>query len=406
MSGLSEILRPDSFEDFVGQEHLFGAGALLRVAIEQDNLFSAILYGPPGCGKSSVARLIGKYTTYEVVHLNGAFLKVDEVKRWEEYAYNFRGIRKVVLFVDEIHRLNKKQQDVFLPGVETGTYVLIGTTTESPQHMINPALLSRCRVLRFKKLSPEDLTKILERAIRYVGVGVEENVLSFIVENANGDARFALSTYELLVNIAKVKNKQVVDSEILQLYAGEDYFKYTATEHYNLASAFIKSIRGSDPDAALYYMARMINGGEDPRFIARRLVILASEDIGLADPFALVLAVATMQAVEMVGMPECLLNLAECVIYLSLAPKSNSSYLAINRAMEAAKETMNVPVPKHLLNVEGSGYRYPHDYGGFVRQEYLPEELRNQRFYLPKNISKEGKIWEVYRKIWPDRFEK
>ncbi len=405
MSGLSEILRPESFENFVGQEHLFGAGALLRLAIEQDNLFSAILYGPPGCGKSSVARIIKKYTSYEVVHLNGAFLKVEEVKKWEEYAYSFRGIKKILLFVDEIHRLNKKQQDVFLPGIETGTYVLIGTTTESPQHTINPALLSRCRVLRFKKLSNEELRAVISRAVGYLNVEIDENVLKYILENANGDARFALSTYELLANIAKVKGKQVIDVEILQLYAGEEYFKYADSEHYNLASAFIKSVRGSDPDAALYYMARMLNGGEDPRFIARRLVILASEDIGLADPFALVLAVATMQAVEMVGMPECILNLAECVIYLSLAPKSNSSYLAINRAKDIARKTMTLPVPKYLRNVEDSTYKYPHDYGGFVNQDYLPEELRTQRFYLPKEISKERKIAEIYKKIWPDRVE-
>jgi len=235
--------------------------------------------------------------------------------------------------------------------VETGVYVLYGTTTENPEHSINPALLSRCRVLRFKKLSNEDLLRILEKAINYLGIRVSESTQAYLINSANGDARFLLNTYELLSNIAKNQGKDIIDDVVLKTYFGEEYTKYSDTEHYNLASAFIKSIRGSDPDAALYYMMRMIEGGEDPRFIARRLVILASEDVGLADPFALVLAVATSQAVESVGLPECIINLSECVIYLSLAPKSNSSYEAVSKAQELAKKTMNIPVPRHLLNV-------------------------------------------------------
>lgn len=399
MSGLNERLRPERFEDFVGQEHLLSPGGLLRVAIERDELFSAILHGPPGTGKSSVLRLIKSYTSYEVVHLNGAFLTVDEIKGWERYALSYRGFKRILLFIDEIHRLNKKQQDVFLPGVETGLYVLIGTTTESPQHTINPALLSRCKVLRFLKLSERNLETLLDRAVSVLGVAVDEGARMFLVRSCNGDARYLLSSYELMAGMCPTYGKATIDEELLQLYSAEPHFVYGSKEHYDLASAFIKSVRGSDPDAALYYMARMLKGGEDPRFIARRLVILASEDVGLADPFALVLATSTMAAVEMVGLPECTLNLAECVIYLSLAPKSNSAYLAFERADEAAQTTMNLPVPRHLLNVEGSGYRYPHDYGGFVRQTYLPREIL-RRFYEPKNVGKEAKLAEVYRKLW------
>jgi putative ATPase len=403
LNGLSEILRPKTFEEFIGQEHLLGKGALLRISIEQNQLFSAILAGPPGTGKSSVLQLIKSYTDYEIYHLNAAFTSVEEIKKLEQYAYNLRGIKKVLIFIDEIHRFNRKQQDVFLPGVETGVYVLYGTTTESPEHSINPALLSRCRVLRFKKLSNEDLLKILEKAINYLGIRISESTQAYLINSANGDARFLLNTYELLSNIAKNQGKDIIDDEILKTYFGEEYTKYSDTEHYNLASAFIKSIRGSDPDAALYYMMRMIEGGEDPRFIARRLVILASEDVGLADPFALVLAVATSHAVESVGLPECIINLSECVIYLSLAPKSNSCYEAVSKAQELARKTMNIPVPRHLLNVENSGYKYPHLYGGFVKQTYLPKQVKD-KIYVPKNIAKEAKLAEVYRKLWKERF--
>jgi putative ATPase len=403
LNGLSEILRPKTFEEFIGQEHLLGKGALLRISIEQNQLFSAILAGPPGTGKSSVLQLIKSYTDYEIYHLNAAFTSVEEIKKLEQYAYNLRGIKKVLIFIDEIHRFNRKQQDVFLPGVETGVYVLYGTTTESPEHSINPSLLSRCRVLRFKKLSNEDLLKILEKAINYLGIRISESTQAYLINSANGDARFLLNTYELLSNIAKNQGKDIIDDEILKTYFGEEYTKYSDTEHYNLASAFIKSIRGSDPDAALYYMMRMIEGGEDPRFIARRLVILASEDVGLADPFALVLAVATSHAVESVGLPECIINLSECVIYLSLAPKSNSSYEAVSKAQELARKTMNIPVPRHLLNVENSGYKYPHLYGGFVKQTYLPKQVKD-KIYVPKDIAKEAKLAEVYRKLWKERF--
>ncbi|MFN3327890.1 MAG: replication-associated recombination protein A [Fervidobacterium pennivorans] len=337
-------------------------------------------------------------------------LNNKDIKKYEHYAYNLKGIKRIIIFVDEIHRFNRKQQDVFLPGVETNTYVLIGTTTENPQSSINSALLSRCRVLRFKKHSQENLKAILELAKNKINIPIDDEVENNLIRSANGDARFLINTYEILANMAKTLGKVLVDKSVFQLYSGEELTKYTEQEHYNLASALIKSIRGSDPDAALYYLARMLNQGEDPRFIARRLVILASEDIGLADPFALVLAMSTMHAVEAVGMPECIINLSETIIYLSLAPKSNSSYEAIQRAQNIAQETKNVGVPRNLLNFDGSGYKYPHQFGGFVNQRYLPTEVENilkkeKRIYVPKNIAKEAKIMEIYRKLWPERFK-
>ncbi|MEN3041792.1 MAG: AAA family ATPase [Fervidobacterium sp.] len=221
MNGLSEILRPNSFENFIGQEHLLGEGALLRMAIETNNLFSAILVGPPGSGKTSVLGLLRKYTDYEIIHLNAAFTSVEDVKKWERYAYSMRDIKKVVLFIDELHRFNKKQQDVFLPGVETGTYILFGTTTENPQYTINPALLSRCRVLRFKKLSPSELDMILQNAVNRLGVDVKQSVKESIIASANGDARFLLNTYELLSNMAKLSGKNAIDDSVYEMYVGE-----------------------------------------------------------------------------------------------------------------------------------------------------------------------------------------
>jgi len=400
LSGLNEILRPKTFEDIVGQNHILGKGAILRIAIEKGELFSMIFYGPPGCGKTSTMELIKTYTDYEVYHFNGAFASVSEIKKILEYAKKVKEIKKILLFVDEIHRFNKKQQDVFLPGVEAGDYILIGATTENPYKMINEALLSRVRVIAFKKLTKDDIKILLEKAKEVQKISLTEAVIDFISNVSNGDARFAINLYEVLSLIAKAEGKDIIDENILSLYSGEEKYVYNDKEHYNLASAFIKSIRGSDPDAALYYMARMIEGGEDPRFIARRLIILASEDIGLADPMALLVATSTAYAVEYVGLPECLLNLSECVIYLSTAPKSNSSTTAIGRAMEIAKNTKDVKVPRNLLNVPNSGYKYPHEYGGFVKKSYLPKELSDSIFYIPKSIGKEKKIKEILETLW------
>ncbi|MBO8161260.1 MAG: replication-associated recombination protein A [Thermosipho sp. (in: Bacteria)] len=400
MNGLSEILRPRKFEDIIGQNHILGKGAILRIAIENGNLFSMIFYGPPGCGKTSTLELIRTYTDYEIYHFNGAFASVSEIKKILEYAKKVKDFKKVLIFVDEIHRFNKKQQDVFLPGIEAGDYVLIGATTENPYKMINEALLSRVRIIAFRKLSKEDLNVLIKKASEYQKISLTDDAKKFITDVSNGDARFAINLFEVLSLIAKSEGKGVIDREILDLYSGEEKYVYDSKQHYNLISAFIKSIRGSDPDAALYYLARMLDGGEDPRFIARRLIILASEDIGLADPMALVIATSTAYAVEYVGLPECILNLSECVIYLSTAPKSNSAISAINSAMEIAKQTRDVKVPRNLLNIPDSGYIYPHAHGGFVRKSYLPKELSGKIFYIPKNIGKEKKTKEVLEALW------
>ncbi|ANQ53276.1 recombinase RarA [Thermosipho affectus] len=400
MNGLNEILRPKSLGDIVGQNHLFGKAGILKIAIERNNLFSSIFYGPPGCGKTSTLDVIKKHTDYEIYHFNAAITSTLDIKKILDYAEKVKDVKKILLFVDEIHRFNKKQQDIFLPGIEKGSYIFIGATTENPFKMINPALLSRVKVIAFKRLSESDLKKIIERAINKKKVSVEEEVMEFIVKNSAGDARFAINLYDVLSEIALSLEKDVVDEEIIKIYSGEGKKFYTKKEHYNLASAFIKSIRGSDPDAALYYMARMLEGGEDPRFIARRLVILASEDIGLADPMAILIATATAQAVELVGLPECVLNLSECVIYLSLAPKSNSSTIAISKAMELAKKTPDLKVPFNLLNVEKSGYKNPHYYGGFIKRSYLPDKISDSIFYTPKSIGKEKRFKEIVDKLW------
>ncbi|SHH31692.1 replication-associated recombination protein A [Thermosipho atlanticus] len=400
MNGLNEILRPKTFEDIVGQEHILGKGAFLRLAIENRKIYSMIFYGPPGCGKSSTMELINTYTDYEVYHFNGAFASVKEIKKILEYAKKVKEIKKILLFVDEIHRFNKKQQDIFLPGIEAGDYVLIGATTENPYKMINEALLSRVRIIAFKKLSKENIVTLLRKASEIQKISLTDEAEEFVSKVSNGDARFAINLYEVLSFIAKSEGKNTIDKSILELYSGEEKYVFNEKEHYNLASAFIKSIRGSDPDAALYYLARMLEEGEDPRFIARRLIILASEDIGLADPMALVIAASTAYAVEYVGLPECVLNLSECVIYLSTAPKSNSATVAIGKAREIAKETKDIKVPRHLLNFPGSGYIYPHDYGGFVRKSYLPKELSDKIFYFPKSIGKEKRIKEIVETLW------
>ncbi|ABR30031.1 recombinase RarA [Thermosipho melanesiensis] len=400
MSGLSEILRPKGFEEFIGQEHLFGEKGLIRLAIESGNLFSAVFYGPPGCGKTSTLEIIRKKTDFEIYHFNAAVTSTIDVKKVLDYAQKVKGLKKMLIFVDEIHRFNKKQQDIFLPGIERGDYIFIGATTENPFKMINPALLSRIKVIAFKKLKVFEIKKLLERAISVKNIDVMESVMDFITRISDGDARFAINIYDVLSDMAKALGKEIVDDEIVTLYGGEVKMVYTSKEHYELASAFIKSIRGSDPDAALYYMARMLEVGEDPRFIARRLAILASEDVGLADPMAILIAIATAQAVELVGLPECVLNLSECVIYLSLAPKSNSSTLAISKAIESARETMNLSVPFNLLNVKDSGYKNPHHYGGFLKKSYLPKGISDKVFYIPKEIGKEKRLKEILEKLW------
>ncbi|MCS7175850.1 replication-associated recombination protein A [Pseudothermotoga sp.] len=412
-------MRPKSLEELVGQDHVLGSDGVLRRALLSGSMFSCILYGPPGCGKSSIAELIKKYVDAEFYSLSGSLHGAAEIKQVLSRAQELKKYgRQTVLFIDEIHRLNKAQQDVLLSRVEDGTIILIGATTENPSFEIIAPLLSRCRVIQLKPLSQEDLIKIIERALEKdellnrSGVEVEEGVLSQIAKEANGDARYALNTLETLIEVAQARGMKKLRLEDLATFATSKQLAYTQEDHYDLASAFIKSLRGSDPDAALYYMVKMLEGGEDPMFIARRMIILASEDIGLADPFALMMAVSAAQAVEYVGMPECALNLAEAAIYLASAPKSNSVYEALSRTKDLVEKTKEVEVPLFLRNPVtklmrdagyGKGYIYPHEVGGFVKRSYMPEGFENVKLYIPKDVGKESSIKKRLEQLWGKR---
>lgn len=413
---LAERVRPKNLEDLVGQQHVMGKDGILRKALERGSIFSCILYGPPGCGKSSIAELIRKYVNADFYSFSGALHGAAEIKQAMNRAQEMKKYGKqTVVFIDEIHRLNKAQQDLLLSKVEDGTITLVGATTENPSFEVIPPLLSRCRVIFLKPLSNEDLVRIMKRAlivdqkITSYGISVNENVLESIAQLSQGDARFALNTLEMAVETAKTMNEKILDLKVLQASTSYKPQGYRSEEHYDFASAFIKSLRGSDPDAALYYMMRMIESGEDPMFIARRMIILASEDIGLAEPMALLVAVAAAQAVEYVGLPECVLNLTQAAIYLAAAPKSNSVYLAVEAAKNVAKQSGNLQVPLFLRNPVtklmkdagyGDGYIYPHEVGGFIKRSYMPEELRKIKIYIPKEIGKEVNIKKRLEELW------
>lgn len=413
---LAERMRPKDLDELVGQDHVVGENGILRRALESGTIFSCILYGPPGSGKSSIAEIIKKYVDAEFHYLSGSLHGANEIRQILSRAQELKKYgKRTVLIIDEIHRLNKAQQDLLLSNVEDGTIILVGATTENPSFEINAPLLSRCRVIQLKPLTKDDLIKIMKRAIQKdelftkTGIQIEEEVLHWIAKESNGDARYALNTLETIAETALSNGMKVLRLEDLARLSPSKAIAYTEEDHYDLASAFIKSLRGSDPDAALYYMVRMLESGEDPRFLARRMIILASEDIGLADPFALVMAVSAAQAVEYVGMPECALNLAEAAIYLATAPKSNSTYEALSRAKELAEKTKDVEVPLFLRNPVtklmkemgyGKGYVYPHDVGGFIRRSYMPEGLENARLYRPKDVGKESSIKKRLEQLW------
>lgn len=416
---LASRMRPRSLEEFVGQEHLLGEGRLLRKSIEEDKITSMIFYGPPGCGKSTLAYIIANITKAHFETFSATSSTVADIRKVGELARKRKGAgQKTILFVDEIHRFNKAQQDAFLPYVEEGSLILIGSTTENPYFTINSPLLSRMKVLTFQPLSDEELGKILDRALtderglKKYNIVIDERAREHLIRYAGGDARNLLNSLELAALLTPpnekgercigIKEAEEASQRRALLYDRE------GDEHYQIISAYIKSIRGSDPDAAIYWLARMLYAGEDPRFIARRLVIAAAEDIGNADPLALLVATAAAQAVELIGMPEAQIPLAQATIYLSTAPKSNSAYLAISRAMNEVAEGKNPPVPLHLRNPSfwgakkmgyGEGYKYPHSYEGhFVVQEYLPKELIGKRFYEPTEEGEERKIKERLEK--------
>jgi putative ATPase len=403
---LAERMRPRSLDEFVGQQKLVGQGRALRRIIEEDRLQSLILWGPPGSGKTTLARIIAETTAARFIPFSGVTSGIKEVREVmsEADAYRKKANRRTVLFIDEIHRFNKAQQDAFLPYVESGTIILIGATTENPSFEVNSALLSRSKVFVLEALSADDLVTIMKRALADTERGfafpvqISDESLHAIAIYASGDARVAWNTLELAVSIAEPDetDTRIITEETLREALQRATLQYdkAGEGHFNLISAFIKSIRNSDPDAAVYWLARMIEGGEDPMFIARRIVIHASEDIGMADPQALVHSVAAMQAVHFVGLPEARLTLAQATIYLATAPKSNAVLTAINEALEDARTLEQYPVPMQIRNAPtglmkglgyGKGYQYAHDFesGRAEEMECLPDELRGRKYYKP-----------------------
>jgi len=394
-------LRPSTLEEFVGQRHVLGEGSALRLAIVEDRLGSAILYGPPGSGKTTLARVVARATGAEFEELSAVSATVSDVRAVLARARERLGGNGVrtILFLDEIHRFNKAQQDALLPAVEEGLVTLIGATTENPYFEVNSALLSRCQIYELEPHSEDDLALLVERGARALEAGVSEELAGLIARRAGGDARNALNILELAWQTARAEGADLAERHV-DAAATKRPLLYDKGEdaHYDFISAFIKAMRGSDPDAAVYYLAAMLEGGEDPRFLARRMVVLASEDIGNADPRALVVAVSAAHAVEHVGLPEVRLNLAQAAIYLALAPKSNAVYLALKTAIADVRERGNVRPPKALRDAHypgarklghGAGYVYPHDDPAGFETDYLPEELRGRRYYEPQRESGE-----------------
>jgi len=411
-------MRPQSLDEFVGQEEIVGPGTYLRQAIERDELSSVIFYGPAGTGKSTLARIITSHTKGHFENYSAVTSGVADIRRVTRQAAERLKVqgRKTILFVDEIHRFNKAQQDAFLPFVEDGTIILIGSTTENPYFEINAPLVSRSRIFVFQPLTETQIGVIVDRALadRAQGLGerdlaLDDDARRHLINLANGDARAALNALEAAAQQAGQGRSGAVTLQMVEDAAQRRALKYdkTGDTHYDVISAYIKSMRGSDPDAALYWLARMISAGEDPRFIARRLVIQAAEDVGNADPMALVVANAAAHAVEFVGLPEAQIPLAQATVYLATAPKSNASYLGIARAMEDVRNRVVPLVPKHLRDANypgaktfghGEGYRYPHDYPEhYVPQEYLPKGTRSRRYYEPTGQGFEKRIRERMR---------
>jgi putative ATPase len=400
-SPLAYRMCPRTLEEYVGQRHILGPGKLLRRAIEADRITSLILYGPPGTGKTALAKIIAGRTKADFEWLNAATIGLDELRKVIHHAKmrKAEGIRTIV-FLDEIHRFNKLQQDALLPDVEEGNITLIAATVENPFFYVNSTLLSRSQVFQLKPLAKEELLEIMRRAVedKERGLGnlsivVDEDALHHIAEMSDGDARKALSALEIaaLTTPADSNSQVRITLEIAEESIQKKHIMYDkkGDQHYDTISAFIKSMRGSDPDAAVYYLAKMIYAGEDPRFIARRIVICASEDVGNADPMALIIATSALRAVEFIGMPEARIPLAQATIYVAKAPKSNATYKAIEEALKdiATEETMEVP--DHLKDSHypgakklghGKGYKYPHNYGGYVEQDYLPKK---KKYYKP-----------------------
>ncbi|MEX0621556.1 MAG: replication-associated recombination protein A [Candidatus Woykebacteria bacterium] len=418
---LADRLRPQKLSEFVGQKHLVGRGKLISTLLRQDKIPSLIFWGPPGSGKTTLAKIIANETKSRFVFYSAVEVGVNEIKKVVKEAKERSESEntRTILCIDEIHRWNKAQQAYLLPHVEDGTVILIGATTENPSFEVIGPLLSRSKVLTLDRLGREDIKIIVERALKDKdkGLGIfkataTKEALDLLLEASNGDSRIVLNALEIATNLTRTKaGKRLIDLPKITQALGSKKLLYDkgGEEHYNTISAFIKSMRGSDPDASVYWLARMLEAGEDPEFIARRMIILASEDVGNADPKALPLAVAASQAVQFVGLPEAALNLAHAATYLATTPKSNASYMALKRAKSDVKRTLNEPVPLHLRNPVtdlmkgvgyGRGYKYAHDFpGGHVTQQFLPDKLKGRRYYEPKAIGYERYIRDHLEKL-------
>ncbi len=421
---LPERMRPHDLDGYVGQRHLVGQGCILRNMIDSGNLSSFILWGPPGVGKTTLSRIVARSLGREFFTLSAVSAGVKDVRDVIDRARSnslFSGGGAPVLFIDEIHRFNKSQQDALLGAVEDGTIILIGATTENPSFEVITPLLSRCQVFVLKSLAKEDLQQLLDRAIK------EDEILSHrrisVIETdalfrySAGDARKLLNILEIVIGASVGKDEVVIDNKTVTSCLQENTAIYDkgGEMHYDVISAFIKSVRGSDPNAAVYYLARMLDGGEDPKFIARRLCILAAEDVGLANPNALLLANSTFQIVHTIGMPEARIPLAECTIYLASSAKSNSAYMAINEALAVAKQTQTASVPLYLRNAPtklmeelgyADGYKYAHDYPDhFVDLEFMPEELSGKKFYEPAENRQEDALRARLEALWPKYYK-
>ncbi|CUU01895.1 putative ATPase [Candidatus Thermokryptus mobilis] len=420
---LADRIRPRSLDEFIGQEHIIGPGKPLRVMIETGQIQSMILWGPPGVGKTTLAKIISEMVNANFYQINAVLSGTKELKEIIEKAESDLKYydRRTILFIDEIHRFNKAQQSVLLNSVENGTIVLIGATTENPSFEIISPLLSRCQVFVLEPFGVRELNAILERALTKdevlskFKIEIEDRNLLFLY--SGGDARVMLNALEIATKLAAPdeNGRILITKEIISEAFQRRHFKYdrAGEEHYNMISAFIKSIRGSDPDGAVYWLARMLLAGEDPKFIARRMIILASEDIGNAEPYALTLATSCFTAVDYVGMPEARIILAQVATYLASCPKSNSAYLAIEEAIEDAQKFPDLPVPLHLRNAPtklmeelgyGRDYKYSHDFPGhFVEQQFLPDELRDKIYYKPTELGREKILKERLESLWQKR---
>jgi len=419
---LAARMRPRTFDEFLGQEHLAGEGRMLRKSIETDQVPSMVFWGPPGSGKTTLARIVASLTQSHFAPISAVTAGVADLRRIVDEAQDRRGMhdQRTILFIDEIHRFNKAQQDVILPYVEDGVVTLIGATTENPSFEVISPLLSRCRVYTLNPLSPEQIEVIIRRAmtdddrgLAHLKLDIDDEALSGLAQASGGDARVALNALELAAATVQPDDRGLRPISLSDfeeaLQRRTAVYDKAGDYHYDTISAFIKSMRGSDPDAALYWLARMLEAGEDPLFVARRMVILAAEDVGLADPQALVVAMAAQQAVHFVGMPEGFLPLAEAVIYLASAPKSNSALAAYEKARKDVRETRNEPVPLHLRNPVtdmmkemgyGKDYKYAHKFPGhYVPQQFLPDKLRGRRYYQPSDQGFERTIRERLRRL-------